>query len=64
MSLNSFILQAAAKEADAILEQERVLRLTADDAKLLLGLLDEPPQPNSALARAFARRKDMLGASR
>jgi uncharacterized protein (DUF1778 family) len=62
LSLNSFILQAAAKEADAILEQERVLRITADDAAMLLGLLDDPPKPNAALARAFSRRKEKLGA--
>jgi uncharacterized protein (DUF1778 family) len=61
LSLNSFILQAAAKEADAILEQERVLRLTADDAALLLKLLDKPPKPNAALTRAFAHRKEKLG---
>ncbi len=64
LSLNSFILQAAAREADAILQQERVLRLSGADAKLLLDLLDQPPKPNAALKRAFARRKDILGASR
>ena len=62
LSLNNFILQAAAREADVILEQERVLRLTAGDAAMLLGLLDHPPKPNAALTRAFARRKETLGA--
>jgi uncharacterized protein (DUF1778 family) len=64
LSLNSFILQAAAREADAILEHERVLRLTEDDAALILRLLDSPPEPNSALQRAFARRQELFGASR
>jgi uncharacterized protein (DUF1778 family) len=58
LSVNSFILQAASKEADLILEQERVLRITADDAAMLLGLLDNPPKPNAALTRAFGRRKE------
>jgi uncharacterized protein (DUF1778 family) len=62
LSLNSFVLQAASKEADAILEQERVLRITAEDAALILGLLDDPPAANAALTRAFAHRKDKLGA--
>ena len=64
VSLNSFVLNAAAREADAILEQERLMRLTDDDAKCILGLLDHPPAPNAALTRAFARREDLLGASR
>jgi uncharacterized protein (DUF1778 family) len=62
LSLNSFILQAAAREADAILEQERVVRISAKDAAMLLRLLDNPPKPNAALTRAFARRKEQLGA--
>ena len=64
LSLNSFILHAAMREADAVLEQERLLRLTEDDAKILLDLLDHPPAPNAALSRAFARREELLGASR
>jgi uncharacterized protein (DUF1778 family) len=64
LSLNSFVLQAAAKEADAVLEKERAIRLTVDDARLLLQLLDTPPQPNAVLTRAFARRKEVLRASR
>jgi len=62
LSLNSFILQAAAREADAVLEQERVLRITDADAAMLLDLLDHPPEPNRALKKAFARRKEKLGA--
>jgi uncharacterized protein (DUF1778 family) len=62
LTLNSFVLQAASKEADAILEQERVLRITAADAALIVALLDNPPKANAALTRAFARRKEKLGA--
>ena len=60
LSLNNFILQAASKEADAVLEQERALRITGDDAAMMLRLLDNPPKPNAALRRAFARRKEKL----
>lgn len=62
LSLNSFVLQAAAREADEILKQERMLHLTASDAKVILGLLENPPEPNAALKRAFARRKELFGA--
>ena len=64
LSLNSFILQAASKEADVVLDQERVLRITSEDALMLLALLDHPPEPNAALARAFAHRKEKFGAVR
>ena len=64
LSLNSFILQAAAREADVILEQERVLRISAEDAAMLVRLLHKPPRPNAALTRAFARRKEEFGVLR
>lgn len=64
LSLNSFVLHAATREADAVLEQDRLLRLTEQDAKCILDLLDHPPAPNAALTRAFARREELLGANR
>lgn len=64
LSLNSFVLQAAVREADEILKQERHLQITASDARKILGLLENPPKPNAALTRAFARRKKLLNASR
>ena len=36
LPLNSFILEAAANEADVILEQEQVVRITSEDAAMLL----------------------------
>ena len=63
LSLNSFILHAATREADAVLEQERLLRLTEQDAKCILDLLDHPPAANAALIRAFARREELFGAT-
>src|SRR5271163_3664527 len=63
LSLNSFVLQAAVREADVILEKERAIRITPEDAALLLRLLDNPPAPNAALRRAFARRKELFGAT-
>ncbi len=54
-TLNQFFVQAALKEADQVLERERVLKLSARDAKWLLDLLDQPPQPpNSKLREALA----------
>ena len=60
LSLNNFLLQAAAMDADLILAQERPLRLTADDAARLLGLLDNPPGPAKALVHALANRQEWI----
>lgn len=54
-TLNQFFVQAAIKEADQILERERVMRLSARDSKWLLDLLDQPPSPpNAKLREALA----------
>lgn len=54
-TLNQFLVQAAMKEADQILERERVIRLSACDSKWLLDLLDQPPKPpNAKLGKALA----------
>jgi uncharacterized protein (DUF1778 family) len=60
-TVNQFVLQAAVKEADQIIERERVIRLSRRDTERLLELLDHQPPPNSALKRALARRETFLG---
>jgi len=62
LSVNSFVLQAATREADEILKQQRDLHLSSADAEMILNLLEKPPEPNAALARAFARRQELFHA--
>jgi len=62
LSVNSFVLQAATREADEILKQQRELYLSAADAEVILKLLETPPKPNAALTRAFARRQKLIDA--
>ena len=62
-TVNQFLVQAALKEARAVLEREEVLRLSSRDWTWLLGLLDNPPAPNPRLTAALgryrkARRRD------
>jgi uncharacterized protein (DUF1778 family) len=61
LPLSRFVLLAAAKEADAVMEMVPAIRLSVDDATMLLDLLDSPPEPNASIVRAFARRREMLG---
>lgn len=59
-TLNQFLVQAALKEADRIIEQERVIRFTQEDAALFIDMLDNPRPPNAALAKAYERYKNKV----
>ena len=52
-TVNQFLVQAALKEARAVIEREDVLRLSARDWQSLLDLLENPPAPNPALQSAI-----------
>jgi uncharacterized protein (DUF1778 family) len=44
-TLNQFIVQAALKEAHAVLERERIIRLSRRDAQAFFRALENPPSP-------------------
>ncbi len=52
-TVNQFIVQAALGEAERIIEQERVIRLSTRDAEAFLSALDHPPPPNAELRAAL-----------
>lgn len=54
-SINSFVLSAAIEKAKQIIEREQTLKLSQDDAMLLMEALDRPATPNSKLKTASAR---------
>lgn len=58
-TLNQFLVQAALKEAQAIIEREQTLTLTRRDAERLLDLLENPPPPTPALAAAQVRYQEL-----
>ncbi|GAB7026580.1 type II toxin-antitoxin system TacA family antitoxin [Geotalea toluenoxydans] len=58
-TLNQFLVQSALEKANAILEQERVVRLSTAAAKKVFDLIDNPPEPNEKLKTAMQRRKDL-----
>jgi uncharacterized protein (DUF1778 family) len=59
-TLNQFLVQAAVEKADKIIEHERTILFSREDAALFIKMLDNPGQPNEALAKAFARRKNKV----
>ena len=51
-TVNQFLVQSALKEAQAVIEREEVIRLSARDWKRLLDLMENPPKPNAKLKAA------------
>ena len=60
-TLNQFLVQAAIEKADKIIDHDRAIHFSHEDAALFIKLLDQPPKPNAALKRAFAQRKAKQG---
>lgn len=56
-TLNSFVVQAALKEAQRLIDREKTIYVSRNDAAMLLNLLDDPAPPNQALTRAYERFK-------
>jgi uncharacterized protein (DUF1778 family) len=54
-TVNQFLVQSALKEAQAVIEREEVVQLSARDWNWLLGLMDNPPKPTPKLKAALAR---------
>ena len=54
-TVNQFLVQAALKEALAVIEREEVIRLSPRDWSWLLDLIENPPVPNVKLKAAMTR---------
>jgi uncharacterized protein (DUF1778 family) len=54
-TLNNFVVQAALKEAHRLIDREKIIHVSDNDAAMLLNLLENPPPPNAALTKAFER---------
>lgn len=54
-TVNQFLVQAALKEAQEVIEREEVIRLSPRDWNWLLDLMENPPKPNAKLKAAIQR---------
>ena len=54
-TVNQFLVQAALKEAQAVIEREDVIRLSPRNWNWLLDLMENPPKPTPALTAAMER---------
>jgi uncharacterized protein (DUF1778 family) len=60
VTVDRFLIEAAAKEADQVIEKERLFQLSQEDAELVLRLLENPPRVNAALRKAAQNHKRLI----
>ncbi|NHZ37223.1 type II toxin-antitoxin system TacA family antitoxin [Massilia rubra] len=63
VTLNEFIVQAALEKADTLLDPERTIYFSQNDAAMLIKMLDNPRKPNAAMMKAYKRFKEMKNGS-
>jgi uncharacterized protein (DUF1778 family) len=61
-SLNHFVVQAAHRQAQEILERETIIRLNREQTRRVFELLDTPPKPNAALLSAKTVHRKLVRA--
>ena len=62
-TLNQFLVQAAFRQAQEILERETQLRLNREQTRKIFELLERPPRPNAALRAAKAAHRKLVRAA-
>ena len=58
VTVNQFMVQAALREAERMIEQERVIRLSAHDEEVFIQALHNPPPPNAKLKSSLRDLQD------
>jgi uncharacterized protein (DUF1778 family) len=61
-SLNAFVVQAAHRQAQEILERETIIRLNREQTMRVFESLDHPAKPNKALLAAKAIHRKLIRA--
>ena len=59
-SLTDFVVGAAHEAAKRSIEQAHMLQLSVADQSAFAAALIDPPKPNAALKRAFAKQRKLI----
>ena len=59
-SLNQFIVQAAVKEAQNVIEQSQIIHLPCQEADRIFELVENPPEHNQRLKQAIQRHREFF----
>lgn len=60
-TLTDFVVSAARDAAIRTIEDAEIIRLSAEDQRLIAAAILNPPEPTPALRRAFQRRHELFG---
>ena len=60
LTLGSFVVSAAVKEAEEVLARQQTIRLTRGDARKFFAALDRPPAPGRSLRKAAAAARRFI----
>ena len=56
-TLNQFLVQAALEKAERVIEKDKLIRLSQQDAEFFFDVLENPPEPNDKLTNAVKNYK-------
>ncbi|WP_431065509.1 DUF1778 domain-containing protein [Methylotuvimicrobium sp.] len=56
-TLNQFLVQAALEKAERVIEKDKLIHLSQQDAEFFFDVLDNPPEPNNKLINAVKNYK-------
>lgn len=62
-TMNQFVVQAAVDRARQVVEDESIVRLSGESARLFFETLENPPAPNEKLVAAVRAHKERLHAA-
>ena len=62
-AVGEFLISAAVREAEQVIERERLIRLSREDANLVVSLMTNPPKPGPALQKAAATHRRLTRGS-
>jgi uncharacterized protein (DUF1778 family) len=60
-TISQFVLATALEEAEKVIRENEVTTLSGPDWKIFYNALTNPPEPNPALRKAFAKYKKVTG---
>ncbi|MCW5752516.1 MAG: DUF1778 domain-containing protein [Alphaproteobacteria bacterium] len=60
-TVSQFVLATALEEAERVIRENEIVTLSGPDWKVFYDALTNPPAPNAALRKAFARYKKTGG---
>ncbi len=58
--MNQFLVQAAYEKARLIIEQDRIIKMSAADSENFFQIVDNPPEPSEKLIESIKTYKAMV----